>query len=246
MSNNLNMLGEFPKKLFLWVGLISCSWIISGWSQQFDLVPKNSVWKFLDNGSDQGTAWIQPNFDDSSWASGPAELGYGDGDEATVLRYEDGDGPTAANFGPVSAKFVTSYFRHKFTVTNLTQFASISLWVLRDDGAIVYLNGKEAARSNMPEGPITSTTFAVKTVGGKSESEFVHHGLSTNILQEGVNLIAVEVHQSRLVSTDMSMNVQLTGILPIARRPLARGATNAPPQTIETPLEGKGTESTPP
>ncbi len=45
------------------------------------LVPLGSVWKYLDNGSDQGTNWIAPNFDDSAWASGPAELGYGDGDE---------------------------------------------------------------------------------------------------------------------------------------------------------------------
>ena len=38
------------------------------------LVPTGSVWKYLDNGSDQGTAWIAPGFDDSAWAAGPAEL----------------------------------------------------------------------------------------------------------------------------------------------------------------------------
>src|SRR5262249_8738343 len=48
------------------------------------LVQSNSVWKYLDNGSDQGTNWAASGFNDSSWSSGPAELGYGDGDEATV------------------------------------------------------------------------------------------------------------------------------------------------------------------
>src|SRR5687767_9904937 len=48
-----------------------------------ELIAARSVWKYLDNGSDQGTAWRAPGFDDSDWESGPAELGYGDGDEAT-------------------------------------------------------------------------------------------------------------------------------------------------------------------
>src|SRR5947209_5223858 len=50
------------------------------------LVPKGATWKYLDNGSDQGSAWRAPDFDDSSWKSGPAKLGYGDGDEATVVN----------------------------------------------------------------------------------------------------------------------------------------------------------------
>src|SRR6185295_1874260 len=49
------------------------------------LVPKGALWKYLDNGSDQGTAWRAPAFNDSTWASGPAQLGFGDGDEATAV-----------------------------------------------------------------------------------------------------------------------------------------------------------------
>ena len=51
------------------------------------LISSNSVWKYLDNGSDQGTVWREPAFDDSSWQTGPAQLGYGDGDEATVVSF---------------------------------------------------------------------------------------------------------------------------------------------------------------
>ncbi|NIQ29000.1 MAG: metallophosphoesterase, partial [Acidobacteria bacterium] len=59
------------------------------------LVAEGSVWKYLDDGSDQGTAWKEPGFDDTSWQAGPAELGFGDGDEATVLQ----------------GGFITYYFR---------------------------------------------------------------------------------------------------------------------------------------
>ncbi|HTD67667.1 MAG TPA: Ig-like domain-containing protein, partial [Candidatus Limnocylindria bacterium] len=66
------------------------------------------VWKYRDDGSDQGTAWRLPAFDDTAWASGPAELGYGDGDEATVVSF----GPDPNN------KFVTTYFRCAFMITD--------------------------------------------------------------------------------------------------------------------------------
>ena len=51
------------------------------------LVPAGSAWRYLDNGSDPGDAWRSPGFDDSAWAWGPAQLGYGDGDEITTLRF---------------------------------------------------------------------------------------------------------------------------------------------------------------
>src|SRR5688572_12546202 len=49
------------------------------------LVPSGGTWAYLDDGSDQGTAWREPGFDDSGWSRGPAELGYGDGGEVTVI-----------------------------------------------------------------------------------------------------------------------------------------------------------------
>src|SRR2546422_5671163 len=69
------------------------------------LVSPGSVWKYLDNGTDPGTAWPASDFDDSAWAEGEAQLGYGDGDESTVV-----------SFGPDSNfKYVTTYFRRAFT-----------------------------------------------------------------------------------------------------------------------------------
>src|SRR5918997_5326716 len=95
------------------------------------LVPTAATWKYLDNGTNQGTAWRATSFNDSTWPSGPAQLGYGDGDEATTVGF----GPDANN------KFITTYFRRAFNVTNASLFTSLTLRVLRDDGAVVYLNG---------------------------------------------------------------------------------------------------------
>src|SRR6266496_4393275 len=50
------------------------------------LITSGATWKYLDTGVDPGTAWRGPGFDDSSWASGAAQLGFGDGDEVTVIR----------------------------------------------------------------------------------------------------------------------------------------------------------------
>src|SRR5687768_18396840 len=72
------------------------------------LIPPGSVWKYLDNGSDQGTAWRSPAFNDSTWPIGPAKLGYGDGNEATIVSF----GPDGSN------KYITTYFRRHFAVTN--------------------------------------------------------------------------------------------------------------------------------
>src|SRR5204862_4551662 len=85
--------------------------------QSSALVPAGSTWRYLDNGSDQGTAWRLPGFNDAGWASGLAQLGYGDGDEATVVGYG----------GNASAKYITTYFRRTFSVTNPAAVGSLTL-----------------------------------------------------------------------------------------------------------------------
>src|SRR5262249_27397417 len=126
-----------------------------------NFIPLNATWKYLDNGTNQGTVWKNlTGYDDSTWKSGPAELGYGDGDEATVVSF----GPNA------NSKFVTTYFRKTFTASDISNIATLSLNLIRDDGAVVYLNGTEVFRDNMPSGTISYTTLASTTQGGAEES----------------------------------------------------------------------------
>jgi hypothetical protein len=162
------------------------------------LVPAGAVWRYLDDGSDQGTAWRAPAFDDSGWASGPAQLGYGDGDEATVIAS-----------GPAGNHFITSYFRHEFTVASPGAYVTGLVRLVRDDGALVWLNGVEIARSNLPAGPIAWNTHAPIAVGGAEESAFFSYSFSPALLASGANVLAVEVHQQSGTSSDVSFDLEL-------------------------------------
>lgn len=167
------------------------------------LVSAGTVWKFSDRGTNLGTAWRQPGYDEATWFSGPAQLGYGDGDEATVVSF----GPTATN------KHVTTYFRQSFTIPDHTAFTALNLRVLRDDGAVVYLNGTEIHRTGMPEGTIAFNTLANVVAAGADElNNFYHVTLPSDLLVNGVNIVAAEVHQSAVNSSDLSFDLSLTGI----------------------------------
>jgi hypothetical protein len=165
-------------------------------------IPNGALWKYLDNGSDQGNAWRAAAYDDSAWAQGLAQLGYGDGDEATVVSY----GPNADN------KYITTYFRHTFTVNNPSLFTQLNFHLLRDDGAAIYLNGQEVVRSNLPAGDITFQTLPPLTMNLVIENVFHAYQADASALVAGTNVLAVEVHQSSGFSSDMGFDLILTGI----------------------------------
>ncbi|MEY2410793.1 MAG: hypothetical protein QOF48_3463 [Verrucomicrobiota bacterium] len=163
------------------------------------LIASNSVWKYLDNGSNQGTNWAQPGFNDSTWASGPARLGYG------------GDGEiTTVSFGPNSnAKYTTTYFRKSFVVLPGSVYTNLGFKLARDDGAVVYVNGREAYRDNMPTGSVIYTTFSATSAS--DEQSFFPTNIAINNLPTGPNVIAVEVHQTSLGSGDLGFNLEVKG-----------------------------------
>ena len=167
-----------------------------------DFIEFGDVWSYLDDGSDQGTAWRELGFNDSSWATGESELGYGDGDEATVV--ED---------GPNRNRYITTYFRAEFEVTGAGGFVELDIDLLRDDGAVVYVNGVEVVRSNMPNGTIDYRTKASSSIGGRHEDTVHMFTVDASMLVEGTNVIAVEIHQRGIRSSDISFNLGLTGIV---------------------------------
>ena len=159
--------------------------------------PLGSAWRYLDNGSNQGTAWRAGAFDDTTWASGPAQLGYGDGDEATVVSF--GADP--------NNKPYTTYFRRQFTVANPATLSNVNLTLLRDDGAVVYLNGVEIARSNMPTGTITSTTARTcRTSTARPRASSSPSRCPARFVA-GDNTLAVEIHQEYRASSDISFDL---------------------------------------
>lgn len=190
----------FRRHLIALVGLPLLLSALPAGAADTTLVATGSTWSYLDDGSDQGTAWSVPGFDDSSWSAGPAQLGYGDGDEATVVSF----GSDSSN------KHITTYFRKIFQIADPSGYVRADLRLLRDDGAIVYLNGVEVFRSNMPGGAVDSSTTASSTVGGADESTFFEATLDPALLQTGTNLLAVEIHQANPTSSDISFDLELT------------------------------------
>ncbi len=170
---------------------------------QDTLLASGSTWKYLDDGSDQNTAWYATGFNDAAWAEGASELGYGDGDEATTISYG----------GSATAKFICSYFRKTITVANPSLYADYTLNIVRDDGIVVYVNGVEAYRDNMPAGTITYTTGAATALSAPAENAWNTTTLPGTTFSAGTNEIAVEIHQSGPTSSDLSFNFELLGNL---------------------------------
>ncbi len=144
------------------------------------LVAQNATWKYKDDGSDQGTTWKNSAFNDTAWASGPAQLGYG------------GDGETTVIAGGVNTH-MTDYFRHTFTLANPAAYSSYTLRYQRDDGVVIYLNGAELTRENMPAGTVLSTTAASGTIA--DETLWVSLTIPAASFAAGTNVLAAEVHQ---------------------------------------------------
>lgn len=172
---------------------------------QTTLISFGSSWSYLDNGTNQGTVWRGTNYNANGWASGNAELGYGDGDEATVVSF----GPDA------NAKYITTYFRKTINVSDVNAFTDFILNIKRDDGMVVYINGTEVWRNNMPTGTIAYNTLASTAAqddGGVAQTLALSR--ATSMLVTGTNAIAVEMHQNVANSSDISFDFELKGQSP--------------------------------
>lgn len=153
-------------------------------------------WKYFDLAmappNQSSTTWKQLTYNDASWNSGPSELGYGDGDEATII----------------SSATLTGYYRYTFNVDDPADFSDLLMNLTYDDGAVIYLNGDEVWRVNMPNGNISYNTFASSNSNDNAQASVT----ISNTLVTGNNLIAVEVHQRTASSTDLSFNFTMSGI----------------------------------
>jgi len=180
-----------------------------------NLVAAGSTWRYLANGTGPNASWTTLGFDDSTWPSGLAKLGFGGDGEVTTIGF-------ATN------AYTTFYFRRTFTVTGAASMTNLFSRLVRDDGAVVYLNGVEAFRNNMPAGAIAYSTLAPATLGGLDEINFITHVLNPALLLEGANVVAVEIHQSATNSSDLGFDLELTANSNLVLPPLAVAITNAP------------------
>ncbi|MGC6567170.1 MAG: PKD domain-containing protein [Akkermansiaceae bacterium] len=168
-----------------------------------EFISADDYWKFNDGGSEPSAGWKSLPYDDSGWSEGLAKFGYGDNNEATTVGFGSNS----------SSKHITTYFRRRFYVDNPSDYSSLNASLLVDDGAVLYLNGIEVQRVNMPTGTVTFSTRASGSVGGSGETTFTDWSLDSANLVTGENIIAVEVHQSSPTSSDLGFNLALFGAL---------------------------------
>ena len=190
------------------------------------LVPPGAVWRYFDRTNDLGTAWRSNTFNDATWLSGPAMLGFGDANGI----------PPATTIA--SNRQWTTYFRKSFFVPTTAPAASLTARLLRDDAAVVYLNGAEVWRdTNLPSGPITFSTPALTALSGSAESTWLTNSLSPALLLPGTNLLAVEVHQSSLTSSDLAFDFALEAAFAINAAPALSAVLDAGQLTLVWPAD---------
>jgi Lamin Tail Domain/CotH kinase protein len=160
------------------------------------LVPVTATWRYLDTGVDPGMTWSAPQFNDATWPQGNG------------LFHASAGTLAAPKNTPLTPGRSTYYFRTHFNFSGATSNLTLRLRPIVDDGAVIYLNGVEVARFNMPEGPVLHSTVARTAVGDAGYIAPLSLPL-TNLLS-GDNVLAVEVHQSS--PAGMSTGLTLTGL----------------------------------
>ncbi|MFY9344770.1 MAG: metallophosphoesterase family protein, partial [Planctomycetota bacterium] len=164
------------------------------------LVPLGAQWRYHDLGALPAANWHLPAYDDTAWPAGPAQLGYGDGDEATVVAS-----------GPAGAVNPTLWFRHAFDLVDAAIPPTARVRVLCDDGCVVYVNGVEVGRWNLHNGFVSAFSPASIAVSGTAENAFHVFAFDPKLLTGGRNVVAVEVHQVGPTSSDASFDCELLG-----------------------------------
>jgi hypothetical protein len=179
------------------------------------LVERGASWRFFDQGmapGDQGGLdWRAPGYDDGSWQEGPAVLGFGGASTQNPVATQT-KRFVSGNSGP---QVTTTYFRHSFLRDASGPVDELIFEILRDDGAVVYLNGTEVFRTNMPDGEPTYDTFASTVVGSPEQNTYFIHTLELgHLLVPEENHLAVAVHQVNATSSDLYFDLSLRGRAP--------------------------------
>lgn len=178
-------------------------------------------WRYLDDGTQPAAAWTRAEFDDSGWKHGRSPLGFGESDLGTKIGFG----------GKAEAKHLAAYFRRTFDFADdPARLRQLIIEVRVDDGVVLYLNGRELVRQNLPAGPTTGRTRALRRVDGAEESVYQRHVVLPTALQRGRNVLAAAVHQFNAASSDLFFDLELTASeeVPVVRvAPAAREVAHA-------------------
>jgi len=165
------------------------------------IVGPGDDWAFFRGDQSPPADWNELAFDDSDWEFGPTGIGYGDGDDATIL--DDmiliADDPLTPD-DESSPGYLAVFTRKSFNLSSLDGIESLTFSVVYDDGFVAYLNGEEFARRNMSAGLDDEFTAASVAIEPTSETMSIPIALA----RQGENVLAVSVHNAAVTSSDLS------------------------------------------
>lgn len=184
------------------------------------LVPFGARWRYTGRVETQARVWAVPGFDASAWLEGATPLGYGFGDERTLLPHAWGAGDD---------DFVT-YVRHSFELPDPTAVKRLRIRLVANDGAVVFLNGHEVARQNVRLMPLHPFLPSGTGLEGDQRSRVLEFWAPADSLLPGTNTLGVEVHQTWRSRRDLRFDLELAAVtedhpLAIVRGPYLQSAT---------------------
>lgn len=165
------------------------------------LVAAGSTWRWRFDDAPLSTTWPGTAYDDGAWSTGAGTLGFGSDGLGTTLQY---DGTTRP---------LTAEFRRTIEVADPAALGTVTITVPADDGVIVYLNGVEIGRKNLPTGAVTQTTYATAapTTAAAATSPLVIT-IPGSTFATGSNVLAAQTHLNFRGTPDASFDLTAVGV----------------------------------
>ncbi len=181
-----------------------------GQTENQTLIAQGADWRYFKGTAAPPADWRTVGFADATWLLGATGIGYADNDDATVID-------------DMLNNYLTIFMRRTFTLSAPEAVVALSLAVTYDDGFAAYLNGQEVARVNLAAGAAWD-----EASGPAIEPTLVTQDLAAFLpaLVAGTNVLAIEVHNCVLNSSDLSMIPVLSATLLTNRTPFRRGDAN--------------------
>jgi hypothetical protein len=166
------------------------------------LIVEGDVWRYFKGTQEPPAGWNSLSFDDSSWLSGPTPIGF-----ENSSGYES---RLATSLDDMRGSYISVFARREFTIDDPAKAMALSFTMDYDDGYVAYLNGVEVAAVSAPasrawDEPATDNHEACCGTGsptGPCPPESIDLSGHIQDLVAGVNVLAVQVHNQSLTSSD--------------------------------------------
>lgn len=190
-----------PFMKFFIVLLFLAGSFIDTFAQEVDhwetIIYNDDQWRYAIGSSDIPLEWIDQDYEIEQWNLGQGGFGYGDDDDNTILN-----------------DVLSVFIRKDFNIESKSLLSALLLHADYDDGFVAYLNGVEIARKNLGvqgvRPPYNET--AINTVEPKLAQNQIPDAfqLDLDLLNEGTNVLAIQVHNRDDNSSDLSSNFFLS------------------------------------